>query len=246
MVLSGAPVSKKKSEPVFTFPDFNRRDFLLREMRDARVALVTILYALGVVAITFGVSQFSVKLAILLGLAAPAGLIRVLPLVADTSEFERKNWMGPIATALFTWLGLWILLSNPPFQDFAPPRAYDLELYTYNADGDNWTVDNNWTSNSTVVNTTDLLVVVQVLDNWEVEEVRLNVLRGQQSVKVATLVELPAPNDYGVEYDGEGEDENRYYLLLDDGLQPGEYTFRFTMTDARDNESTKNWSVAVA
>ena len=107
-------------------------------------------------------------------------------------------------------------------------------------------MDDNWTSNSTVVNTTDLLVVVQVLDNWEVEEVRLDVLRGQQSVKVATLVELPAPNDYGVEYDGEGEDENRYYLLLDDGLQPGSYTFRFTMTDARDNESTKAWSVEVA
>jgi len=233
-------VSKKKSEPVFTFPDFNRRDFLLREMRDARVALATILYALGIVVVTFGVSQTSVKLAILLGLAAPAGLIRVLPLVADTSEFERKNWMGPIMTALFTWLGLWILLSNPPFQDLAPPRAYDLEVYTYNTGGDNWTVDDNWTTNHTVVNTTDLLVVVQVLDNWEVEDVRLDVLRGQQSVKAAMLAELPTLNDYDV------EGQNRYYLVLDDGLQPGEYTFRFTMTDARDNESTKVWSVAVA
>ena len=115
---------KGKREEAFTFPEFDRGEYRTKEVRDSKVAIFAVFYAVLVAVIC----HFIVKMTdvggmiVFLGFAAPFGLILILPYITDTSEFERKNWFGPLFMSFMAWLGLFILLSNPPFNDIAKPK----------------------------------------------------------------------------------------------------------------------------
>ena len=105
---------KGKREEAFTFPKFNRGEYRTKEVRDSKVAIFAVFYAIFVAVIChFIVRMTDVGgMVVFLGLAAPFGLIPILPYITDTSEFERKNWFGPLFMSFIAWLGLFILLSG--------------------------------------------------------------------------------------------------------------------------------------
>ena len=114
----------EKAEPSFVFPEFNRTEWLEKEVRDSKAGLIGVAWALlvGLMSWQLSLATGQARYGLLFGFAACFAIIKILPLIIDTSSFERKSWAGPILTALFAWLGVFILLSNPPSAT-SPRRA---------------------------------------------------------------------------------------------------------------------------
>ena len=131
---------KKNEEPVFEFPEFNREDYIRNDFRDAKVAFVAIPFGMLIAIITHHMisSGLSSRMAMVVGFTAPILLIRIIPLIIKMEEFPIKKMFGPAMTCFFTWLGIFILLSNPPFQDIANPAIRESGLYDYNVDESTW------------------------------------------------------------------------------------------------------------
>ena len=229
----------EKAEPSFVFPEFNRTEWLEKEVRDSKAGLIGVAWALlvGLMSWQLSLATGQARYGLLFGFAACFAIIKILPLIIDTSSFERKSWAGPILTALFAWLGVFILLSNPPFSDIAPPRVGGLDFYIEDDEG--------W--NTTVAPDADatLLFVVDLRDNRDVSGARLALQEGAQGLLVAggtyaLLQPLPAGNEWGIEA------AYGWYFLLEDGLDSGSYTVRITAFDESGNEKQRSYLLDIA
>ena len=230
---------KKKSEPSFEFPEFDRTEWLEKEVRDSKAGLFSIGWALlvGLASWQLALATGQARYGLLFGFAACFAIVKVLPLVIDTSSFERKSWAGPILTSVFAWLGVFILLSNPPFSDIAPPRVGEMEFYV--DDGD------NWNATMSPPDGEQLLFVVDLRDNRAVSGARLALQEGAQGILVddgtyALLQPLPAGNEWGIEA------AYGWYFLLEDGLDSGSYTARITAFDEQGNEKQRSYLLDIA
>jgi len=229
----------EKAEPSFVFPEFDRTEWLEKEVRDSKAGLIGVAWALlvGLMSWQLSLATGQARYGLLFGFAACFAIIKILPLIIDTSSFERKSWAGPILTALFAWLGVFILLSNPPFSDIAPPRVGGLDFYIEDDDG--------W--NTTVAPDADatLLFVVDLRDNREVTEARLALQKDGAGLVLdgaayGRLQLLPAGNAWGVEA------SYGWYFLLDEGLDTGSYTVRITAFDVAGNEKQRSFLLDIA
>ena len=234
---------KGKREEAFTFPEFDRGEYRTKEVRDSKVAIFAVFYAVLVAVIC----HFIVKMTdvggmiVFLGLASPFGLILILPYITDTSEFERKNWFGPLFMSFMAWLGLFILLSNPPFNDIAKPKFQQMELYT-EADGE-------WNITLELGADTPFVLLISVKDNWEIDNVQVSGSKGGSGfMSYEMMTKLEAGNQFGISAD------NMYYYYFDDtcsvcdemgGLSMNVYTFTFKAVDEEGNSNTKRYSVVV-
>ena len=98
---------KGKREEGFTFPEFDKEEFRQKELRDSKVILFAVFYALVIAVVSYYLVRMTSleRSVVLFGFIAPFGLIKILPMIVDTSEFERKNWFGPMFMS--SWLG-WV------------------------------------------------------------------------------------------------------------------------------------------
>ena len=225
---------KGKREEAFTFPEFNRGEYRTKEVRDSKVALFAVFYAVLVAVIC----HFIVKMTdiggmvVFLGFAAPFGLIFILPYITDTSEFERKNWFGPLFMSFMAWLGLFILLSNPPFNDIAKPKFQQMELYSE--------VDGEWNTTLELGADTPFVLLISVKDNWESDNVQISGSKsGSGFMSYETMTKLEAGNQFGISAD------NMYYYHFENGLSVDVYSFTFKAVDEDDNSNTKRYSFVI-
>ena len=225
---------KGKREEAFTFPEFNRGEYRTKEVRDSKVAIFAVFYAVLVAVIC----HFIVKMTdvggmvVFLGFAAPFGLIFILPYITDTSEFERKNWFGPLFMSFMAWLGLFILLSNPPFNDIAKPKFQQMELYSE--------VDGEWNTTLELGADTPFVLLISVKDNWEIDNVQISGSKsGSGFMSYETMTKLEAGNQFGISAD------NMYYYHFENGLSVDVYSFTFKAVDEDDNSNTKRYSFVV-
>ena len=225
---------KGKREEAFTFPEFDRGEYRTKEVRDSKVAIFAVFYAVLVAVIC----HFIVKMTdvggmiVFLGLASPFGLILILPYITDTSEFERKNWFGPLFMSFMAWLGLFILLSNPPFNDIAKPKFQQMELYT-EADGE-------WNTTLELGTDTPFVLLISVKDNWEIDNVQISGSKGGSGfMSYEMMTKLEAGNQFGIVAD------NMYYYHFEDGLSIEAYSFTFKAVDEDENSNTKRYSFTV-
>ena len=225
---------KGKREEAFTFPEFNRGEYRTKEVRDSKVALFAVFYAVLVAVIC----HFIVKMTdiggmvVFLGFAAPFGLIFILPYITDTSEFERKNWFGPLFMSFMAWLGLFILLSNPPFNDIAKPKFQQMELYSE--------VDGEWNTTLELGADTPFVLLISVKDNWEIDNVQISGSKsGSGFMSYEMMTKLEEGNQFGISAD------NMYYYHFENGLSVDVYSFTFKAVDEDDNSNTKRYSFVV-
>ena len=225
---------KRKREEAFTFPEFNRGEYRTKEVRDSKVALFAVFYAVLVAVIC----HFIVKMTdiggmvVFLGFAAPFGLIFILPYITDTSEFERKNWFGPLFMSFMAWLGLFILLSNPPFNDIAKPKFQQMELYSE--------VDGEWNTTLELGADTPFVLLISVKDNWEIDNVQISGSKsGSGFMSYEMMTKLEDGNQFGISAD------NMYYYHFVNGLSVDAYSFTFKAVDEDDNSNTKRYSFVV-
>ena len=225
---------KGKREEAFTFPEFNRGEYRTKEVRDSKVALFAVFYAVLVAVIC----HFIVKMTdiggmiVFLGFAAPFGLIFILPYITDTSEFERKNWIGPLFMSFMAWLGLFILLSNPPFNDIAKPKFQQMELYSE--------VDGEWNTTLELGADMPFVLLISVKDNWEIDNVQISGSKsGSGFMSYEMMTKLEDGNQFGISAD------NMYYYHFENGLSVDAYSFTFKAVDEDDNSNTKRYSFVV-
>lgn len=239
------------SEKYFSFPKFDRKAFLDKEIRDAKVSFIS----LGLAAIMAITSLLVAKFvmtgpAILIGFAGPFALYYLLPTLGiDVSEFERKNWIGPGIITFFAWLGLFILFSNPPFQDLAHPKIQDFRIYE-ESDPEFKLIPRGNTSHVLQDNHTHL-IVVRITDNWEITKVGLEVYQGGLlmpsfgELEVLEGTGFQVDKRYNITYPERYEGYYYQVLLPADTFQPGQYRFHFMAEDGKGNDHSYSWMVDV-
>ena len=225
---------KGKREETFTFPEFKREEYRTKEVRDSKVAIFAVFYAVFIALICYFIVRMTDlgSIVVFLGFAAPFGLIPILPHITDTSEFERKNWFGPIFMSFMAWLGLFILLSNPPFNDIAKPKFQQMELYTE--------VEGGWNTTLELGSDTPFVLLISVKDNWEIDNVQVSGSKGGSGfMSYEMMTKLEDGNQFGIVAD------NMYYYHFEDGLSVEAYSFTFKAVDEDENSNTKRYSFVV-
>ena len=222
---------KGKREEGFTFPKFNSEEYRVKEVRDSKVVVFAVFYAIVVAVICYSLVRVADVggWVTLIGFASPFGLIKILPIFFDTSEFERKNWFGPMMMSFMAWLGFMILLSNPPFNDIAKPKFQQVEIYVES--------DGNWNQNETIEAHTPFVLVISVKDNWEVDSVKVSA--GKAALYFEPLHKLEENNEYDI------EGNSLYYFFFENGLDTDAYSFIFYAEDAEGNSNSKSISLTI-
>lgn len=173
MYLVMAKRRKKKEEEEeeydFQFPEFDRVEHMKHEVIKGKTVIVSIalapifsLLSLEVFKIT---NDFSMGLMIgIFGMLISLKALEYLP--TDTSWFGKKEWATNGAMYFFTWLGIFILLMNPPFGDFTDPVLNRVDYFVE--------VDDMWVpledSNISDQGTYRLMLIAKITDNDAVNE----------------------------------------------------------------------------
>lgn len=115
---------ERKEEPEFEFPEFDEVKFMSHEIRDTKANFIAFGFAMLMVLASYLVGRYiSFAVAFIIGLFGMAALKFVFDgIKLDLEEFGKKEWLGVIAVYFFSWLAIWILISNPPISDFASPE----------------------------------------------------------------------------------------------------------------------------
>ena len=229
-------MSKKKGkrEEIFSFPEYNKEEYRVKETRDSIITIFSVLYALIIAVICYSLVRMTPfgGLVMYIGFASPFGLIKILPLFFDTSEFERKNWVGPMMMSFMAWLGIFILLSNPPFNDIAKPKFQQVDTFVE--------MDGQWNETEVIGIDTPFVLVISVKDNWGVDEVQFSASKGTSGFLSAQVMEkVEADNEFGI------EGNSLYYYYFENGLDVASYTFVFTASDAEGNSNSRTSFITI-
>ncbi|OIR22951.1 MAG: hypothetical protein BET99_03085 [Marine Group III euryarchaeote CG-Epi2] len=229
-------MSKKKGkrEEIFSFPEFNKEEYRVKETRDSIITIFSVFYALIIAVICYSLVRMTPfgGLVMYIGFASPFGLIKILPLFFDTSEFERKNWVGPMMMSFMAWLGIFILLSNPPFNDIAKPKFQQVDTFVE--------MDGQWNETEVIGIDTPFVLVISVKDNWGVDEVQFSASKGTSGFLSAQVMEkVEADNEFGI------EGNSLYYYYFENGLDVASYTFVFTASDAEGNSNSRTSFITI-
>ena len=222
---------KGKRDEGFTFPEFDKDEYRQKELRDSKVILFAVFYALIMAVISYSLVRMTSfeKGVMLFGFIAPFGLIKILPFIVDTSEFERKNWVGPMFMSFMAWLGFMILLSNPPFNDIAKPKFQQVEMYVE--------IDGSWNETLEINANTPFVLAISVKDNWEVESV--TVTSGAAGLNSQAMDKLGVNNEYNI------TGNSFYYHYFESGLKSDSYSFSFYAVDSEGNSNSKKISLNI-
>lgn len=107
----------KEEEYEFVPPDFDEREFILKDIYGTKILLVVSLLAVFIgIAASFIDKAWEWYGGMLLLVLAIAGMKELLKLLRfDMDLVETKTMLGNYVLFFFLSLGVWILLINPPF-----------------------------------------------------------------------------------------------------------------------------------
>ncbi|UCE37388.1 MAG: hypothetical protein JSW00_18320 [Thermoplasmata archaeon] len=219
-------VKEEEETYEFKMPEFDEEEFLRKEVRDSKILFVTFGYAVLMGVVSFGLTYADIALAALTGFIAIIFLRHIYPLIGiDTSLIENKQWAGNIIMYLFTWLAIWILLSNPPFSDFSSPTIEKDTIY-FGSQG-NWTKLNE--TNVDLLNyNVNVSINVIIVDNVEVDKdtVKITIKRKEGE----SFIEIQSGRMNRI------EDNEFSYVLYD--LRQGMHEYIISAKDINDHEAS--------
>jgi hypothetical protein len=220
--------AEKKDDPDFNFPEFDEQQFISLELRKVKVSLVAFILAVIIVIVTFQLYTLTYPDARVPMVVGIFGVIAV-PYITkyakiDTGDFDWKNWLGPGAVYIMSWLALFILVINPPFSDFVGPIIVEDELeVTYLNDlNGTWIAWDTDPVTPQIRSPVKINITVEVIDNSGVDK---------DSVKVS-LVSLKGDQDFSIKMVSRKEHQFRAIITNDNQLIPGgEYSLRIEAKD---------------
>jgi hypothetical protein len=199
---------KRRTEEkvVFKRPDFDEKDYMRKEMMNAKVGIITFFYGIPYALVSWQLALANLAifgfLAIIMGILS---LRYVYPYFGvDVEEFEKKTWLGNGAVLVLTWLSLWVLLLNPPFSDLATPSISKVQVS--GNDGVDWVrVSSERPTNLTLVSTPpdNLAIKAKVTDNVGIERVEIEInsvisyvgaWAGEEDNMFGSRFDMPAPS----------------------------------------------------
>lgn len=168
-----------KAEKDYKPPAFDREEYMRTEVNVARGTILA-----GILAVPMAVAaMFTLPVGgagggFLIGIAGISFMWFIFPMFkVDVKVFKITHWLGAISTYFFLFLAVWVMLCNPPFNDFASPAITGLEV---SWDGGNTWLPVNATSAGSMVismpennNTTTALTMfvrAQVTDNENLDD----------------------------------------------------------------------------
>jgi hypothetical protein len=120
---------KRKKSDDYSLPQFDERDFMRTEMRNA-LMMVGAVFLAALMAIMAGCLTWVLKDARIPFVLGMLGflLLRFLYTLMklDTSDIEKSKWAGTLFSYFLTFIAIWVLLINPPIVDLIPPDIVDL------------------------------------------------------------------------------------------------------------------------
>jgi len=238
-----------KEEREFEFPEFDKEEFMKNEMRGAKTTMIGAGFGVAMAFVSYGIAFASPGVAFLVGLISMAMLKFVFEsLNIDLTDFGWKGWAGSGAVYFFTWLMVWILISNPPISDLAPPELHGSGVFLENG---NATMVFNQSYNeigapvvTLIANTMARVSIVAVAtDNDELSSVKITIIHNDTTTLVADQqMRKGEPENYNI-VDEELEDvlivkgeyfrEDNFfeYHLGQEDLPLGNYNFIITAKD---------------
>jgi len=167
-----------KAEKDWKPPEFDTVEYMRSEINVAKGTIYAAVLAIPIaLAAMFTHPVGGAGGGFLIGLGGISFLWFILPLFkVDVKAFKVTHWLGAISTYFFLFLAVWVMLCNPPFNDFASPSIRNVEV-SWDG-GDTWVNVNAsatgglviyMPSNLTTNTTTNITMIVQaqVTDNVE-------------------------------------------------------------------------------
>ncbi len=153
----------------FEFPEFDRIEYMKHEINKGKSVLVSIalapLFSLASLEVFKLTGDWSIGfLTGIFGMLITLKIFEYLPL--DISKFGKKEWAMNGAMYFLTWLGIWILLMNPPFGDFTDPVLNQVDFYV-EIDGEWEAIDE---ANVTAQRDYKIMLEAKITDNDAVDE----------------------------------------------------------------------------
>jgi hypothetical protein len=175
---------EKKEEREYKPPEFDRLDYLRTEVGTSKATMIAAAFAIPMaLAAMFIVPVGGVAAGFMAGITGIAFIYILLPIVKiDVKPFKWTHWAGVMSTYFLVFLAVWVVLCNPPFNDFASPEFRDVRV---SWDGGSTWANVSVTSGSFGVkvpaNVTSLIIRAQVTDNVELNVNSVMISRGTQS-----------------------------------------------------------------
>ncbi|MEW5936377.1 MAG: hypothetical protein AB1665_00970 [Candidatus Thermoplasmatota archaeon] len=175
---------KDEDKAEIKFPEFDEREYLRTEVRDAKTVLLSSALGalLGVIAALTVLVHFAFGLLLaLVGFALLKPIYEIMKI--ETEEFKVKEWLFGAGTYFFVFLAVWILLVNPPVMDLSPPVIRDVKVAPFEPGAPLMEIDWQEVNESGLaqVPSGQWIVKAVVTDNDKVDAVTLSIEGSQPS-----------------------------------------------------------------
>ena len=214
---------EKKVEYDFKLPEFDEHEYIGLELRKAKASLISFVYALLMVVITFQLYTVTFPDArgpMILGIFG----VVVLPILIkyvkiDTSDFDWKNWVGSGAVYMMSWLAIFILVCNPPFSDFIEPEIEKIQCTYQQSNNGTWDA---WDKDPTIPTITAPIRInfsAKITDNTAID-------------KNSVTLKIEGPKDY--ERKMRHLSDDKYQIIFDNNgltFEEGTYTYSIEAKD---------------
>ncbi len=166
-----------EEEYEFVPPEFDEKDFLQKDLLSTRAVMITAIFGLVLAICGFLLSSIDMVLGWIPLLAGLVSLRYIFKLVnVPDHVFEKKSALvGNYLMLALLFLGLWIVMLNPPISDHSPPSVTDVDVWYYDDIGNltQASVDSDGRLIVTSVGEGDLNITARVVDNGGVQRVEM-------------------------------------------------------------------------
>ena len=190
-----------KAEKDYKPPKFDKEEYMRTEINVAKGTIYAAFIAVPMAAVAmFTLPVGGAGGGLLIGFAGISLMWFLLPILkVDIKSFKVTHWLGAISTYFFLFLAIWVMLCNPPFNDFASPAITNLEV---SWDGGEWEPINVSNAGGMVfympTNVTNVSIRAIVTDNQDLNVASVNIDWGTGNP--VQMTNYPLNTDY-FEYD---------------------------------------------
>ncbi len=104
---------KKDDEYEFKLPEFDEKEYMEKEMEDAKFSFIVLGYSVLIGVLSFFLLELSFEVAFAVGILAVFGLKFIpLPFGIDPAIFDKKKWLGNGVMYILTWFAVIMILCN--------------------------------------------------------------------------------------------------------------------------------------
>ncbi|MFP4545526.1 MAG: hypothetical protein ACLFPN_01595 [Methanomassiliicoccales archaeon] len=204
---------KEEEEYEFVPPEFDEESFLRKDMKSTWALVVTVICGVAFAVLGYLIGEATEMMVGFIALVVGMVLLRYIWRLTkiDLDNIEKKSLAGNYLLFFFLFLGIFILIMNPPFSDHTDPKVTDLEVWVDSSATGEWTKltrDNQ----ETLVNTGDPVnITANITDNGELDSAKIKVFPSGES---GTFVNMTHVEDNVYQYNNSyGTADTHYYII---------------------------------